>query len=285
MKRRAIFAAFVVSLTCVSTRSVGQTRVGPESRCPDREEGASGMVSTCQVREFTQPFTGSLGVDTGGSGGIAVKGWDRAEVLVRARIQTAASDHSEAEALAQQVIIDAGPAEVRASGPPQWEGRNWSVTYEIFIQHATDVSLETLNGEISITGVHGRIRFRTANGKVVLNAVGGDVEGRTQNGSLSVVLDGDHWEGQQLSIQTSNGGIDLRMPDDYSAHFEVSTGLGRLETDISSLNCRGLLGCSLSFDLGSGGALVRAVTSMGSIRIYRGRERPQPTGRPTPQGS
>ena len=46
--------------------------------------------SHCEIREQTLSPGGVINVDGLRNGGVAVKGWDRNEVLVRARIQTGA---------------------------------------------------------------------------------------------------------------------------------------------------------------------------------------------------
>ena len=44
----------------------------------------------CEIKEQTVAAGGAITVDARKNGGVSVKGWDRNEVLVRARIQTAA---------------------------------------------------------------------------------------------------------------------------------------------------------------------------------------------------
>jgi hypothetical protein len=265
-------SALIASLTWMTAAGFGQTPE-PELQCIDQQQSQHRVSSTCRVQELALPYIGTLNVETGGNGGITVKGWDRTDVLVRALIQTTARFPWEAESLSAQVSISAMAGQVMASGPRQQNGRNWSVSYEILTPSATNLNLQTLNGGIAIANANGQIRFTTANGGVSLSGTGGDVQGKTSNGGLSIVLTGERWEGEQLNIQTSNGGIKFDAPEGYSAHLEASTHMGALSTNlpIQVSGCKGFA-CTVSVDLGSGGALVRAVTSLGSIKIYTSSE-------------
>ena len=124
------------------------------------------------------------------------------------------------------------------------------------------------NGSISIETVEGRIQFRTLNGSVHLAQVGGDVDGSTTNGSLHVDLAGSSWAGRGLNATTTNGSIQLNVPENYSANLETSTVNGRVHVDFP-VKVSGDLGKNLSFQLGSGGATIQARTTNGGVHIGR----------------
>ena len=81
----------------------------------------------------------------------------------------------------------------------------------------------TTNGGIGIDNVSSRAEFKTVNGGVKLSRMGGDVEGRTSNGGVDVDLEGSTWDGAGLDVQTTNGGVHLTIPVQYSAHLETGT--------------------------------------------------------------
>ena len=112
------------------------------------------------------------------------------------------------------------------------------------------------------------MRFDTQNGGVTLNRLGGDVRGKTMNGGLKVELAGNTWRGNQLDVQTTNGGINVTVPDGYSAQFETSTVNGGVHADIPGANVvKGRDNRNVSVTLGSGGPLVRLLTTNGGIRL------------------
>src|SRR5713226_3678152 len=65
-----------------------------EMTCDDQWQ--SDRVSHCEINEMTIPATSRLSVDGGVNGGMTVKSWPRNEVLVRARVQTAAESAGKA---------------------------------------------------------------------------------------------------------------------------------------------------------------------------------------------
>ncbi|MBD0328232.1 MAG: hypothetical protein ICV68_17565, partial [Pyrinomonadaceae bacterium] len=160
----------------------------------------------CEVKEQTIAATGgTLNVDGRQNGGISVKGWERNEILVRYRIQTQAATQAEADNLAAQIRVATAGGQVRAEGPEQKGQAHWSVSYEIFVPHQSNLSLNTHNGGISINDVRGQITFEAQNGGVSLKRLGGNVTGETVNGGLSVELTGNNWDGEGLNVKTTNG--------------------------------------------------------------------------------
>ena len=70
----------------------------------------------------------------------------------------------------------------------------------------------------------------------------------------------------------TNGGVNLVMPDNYSAHLETGTTNGNVKSDFPlnvPLNERGRMPKEISVDIGSGGATIRAVTTNGGVNLSR----------------
>lgn len=235
----------------------------------DSDDGNRDRGSFCEIREVTIPATSSLDVDGGANGGVSVKGWDRNEVLVRSQVRTNGEDDSDARQLAPQIRIDASAGRVRAEGPHvSGRHRGWGVSFEVFVPRQSDLSLRANNGGIHVADVRGRIQFNTTNGGVHLSRLAGDVEGHTTNGGVHLDLSGNHWEGSKCEVTTTNGGVDIRVPENYSAHLEASTTNGGIHVDFPVM-VHGQLNRGLSVDLGSGGNLVRATTTNGGVRVGR----------------
>jgi DUF4097 and DUF4098 domain-containing protein YvlB len=233
------------------------------------DEGRQGdRASHCEINEMSIPVVSRLAVDGGVNGGISVKGWSKSEMLIRARVETAAQTDARAQALARQVVIHTGGGRIMAYGPQQDNHENWSVTYEIFVPKEIDLNLKAHNGGIRISDVRGHIEFDALNGGVSLKRLAGDVRGHTINGGLSVELSGNRWEGGQLDATTTNGGVAMVVPANYSAHIETSTVNGHINVDFPA-TVRGEIDRQLSMDLGAGGPLVRAVTTNGGVSIKR----------------
>lgn len=232
----------------------------------------SERVRHCEIREQSVPGAGRLTMDVGQNGGATVKGWLRSDMLVRARIETAADTQSAATAMASQVLIDSSGGQVRAMGPADSANNAWwSVSYEIFVPQATDLNLKGNNGGLTVADVRGQIHFDVNNGGVHLKRVAGDVSGATVNGGIQVELAGAAWDGRQLEVTTHNGGVTVVMPPNYSAHLLAETGLGGIQSDFpvtipGNGNARSR---RLDFSVGAGGPLIHITTGNGGIKLKR----------------
>ena len=257
MYKTGISACFVT--LCLMTPAAAQEK---QLNCDDREWNGK-RSSFCEMREQTIPSMARLTVDGRTNGGISVKAWDRADVLVRSQVRAQGESDGDAKATAAQVIVHATGGVLAADGPSQ---KSWSVSYEVFVPRRTDLSLTAHNGEVHIDGVQGNIEFTTSNGGVHLSNLAGQVKGRTKNGGVHVDLAGARWEGSGLDVQTTNGGVHLNVPARYAAHLETTTVNGGLHSEFSEVAFpRGKH--EVSADLGGGGALVRVETVNGGVHI------------------
>jgi len=219
----------------------------------------------CEIRETTVPATGSLTVEAGPNGGIVVIGSDRRDVLVRAMVQAWGDDEDEARETAQQIVVQTDSV-IRAEGPDSNRDSGWSVGYEIVTPRDTDLMLETHNGGIVIEAVRGELAFETTNGGVKLDDLAGNVLGRTTNGGVVATLTGSTWDGDGFDVSTTNGGVVLHVPSEYSARLEASTTNGGVSIDFP-VTVQGRIGREISTTLGAGGPLVRIGTTNGGVRV------------------
>ena len=230
----------------------------------------SDRVRHCEMRELNAPSIGRLAVAAVHNGGATVKGWMRGDVLVRARVESAAESDAAAQGLTRQVSIDTSGGQVRASGPETTNDSWWSASYEIFVPQNTDLNLTAHNGGITISDVRGQIHFEGHNGGVRLIRVAGDVSGSTQNGSIQIELTGNIWDGRQLEVTTHNGGVNMSMPSYFSGHFQAETDQGHIETDFPLTLSGDIRPRHLDFNLGAGGPLIHVSTHNGGVRLHRG---------------
>ncbi len=260
--------AMALFVTCGSAFVPGASGQDRKMDCNDNW-GSDRYSSHCEIQEQTLSATGGvLSVNGGRNGGVSIKGWERNNVLVRARIQTGAKTSQEAAELARQIKIETGGSQIRAEGPTDLEGKHWAVSYEIFVPQQSDLSLETYNGGISISDVRGQIEFKAHNGGVSLRRLAGNVRGTTTNGGINVDLAGSRWDGEGLDAVTRNGGVNINVPENYSARLESGTRNGGLNLGFP-VTLQGRVDKEISVDLGSGGATVRAITTNGGVTIKR----------------
>ena len=166
------------------------------------------------------------------------------------------------------VRVDAASDKVSADGPRTDRRESWSVSYRVAVPSQMSLDLKTTNGGISIENVDGRLEFTTVNGGVKLTDVAGAVHGRTTNGGVDVDLDGATWQGEGLDVETSNGGIRLRLPEQYSARLEAGTVNGGINVDMP-ITLQGRIDREISTNLGGGGPLLRLRTNNGGVRVTK----------------
>ena len=207
-------------------------------------------------------------VDGGANGGVEVQGWSRDAVSVRARVWANARSRERAREIADEVEVTYRNGRLYADGPDTGRRESWGVSWDVRVPRDTDLDIETQNGGIGVEGVRGDIDFRAVNGGVSLVEVAGDVSGRTTNGGVKVELDGRRWDGAGMDVVTTNGGVTLAVPADYSADLETGTVNGGIELDFP-VTVQGRLGKRLAVTLGDGGATIRAMTTNGGVRILR----------------
>jgi DUF4097 and DUF4098 domain-containing protein YvlB len=210
----------------------------------------------------------AIDVDSGANGGIAVRGWDSADVHVRVRISANAPTEAEARAIVSQVTLTTTGGRIRAEGPEMRRDASWSTSFEVMASRGTALTLNARNGGLSIASFSGSANMQTVNGGVAVSDVSGDIRGRTQNGGLNVELSGRSWDGRGLDLETTNGGVSLSLPADYSAELETGTVNGGMRIDFP-VTVQGRLSQRIKARLGSGGAPVRAVTTNGGVNVRR----------------
>lgn len=224
----------------------------------------------CAVRETGfRPTGGTLSVDPSENGGVAIFGWDRDSVAVVAKIEAQAGTEGAAQALVDAVRIEAAGRQITARGPESERRASWSVSFDVYVPRHTDLSLETVNGPLSVEEVVGSMQLRAQNGPITLRAVGGDVVARVQNGPLSVELTGSHWDGPGLDAEAQNGPVSLGVPDGYNARLETGTVNGPMNLAFPlTVTIQGRMTNRIHTTLGAGGAPVRVVTTNGPLTIH-----------------
>jgi DUF4097 and DUF4098 domain-containing protein YvlB len=170
--------------------------------------------------------------------------------------------------MVSEIRVETSGARIYATGPSTEHHHGWSVSYEVFVPAKTDLVLKTHNGGISISGVQGHTQFQAVNGGVSLTRLAGSVEGHTTNGGLHLQLADDHWDGDRCDVSTTNGGVTIQIPSNYSAHLETGTVNGGVKIDFP-VTVQGEINRQIAVDLGAGGRLVRATTTNGGVRVER----------------
>ena len=217
--------------------------------------------------------TGEVVVDNV-NGPIAIETWDKSEV----RLVAVKEARNEADLKALAVRID--PTEARFSVKTEYLDKDGSwlkkftntgtVRYTLTVPHtATLRRIETLNGDIRIANVHGRITAKSVNGHIVATGLRREVTVTTVNGHLTAEFD-TFGEKQDAQLDADNGTITLRLPAEASADLDARTLNGSISNDFGlSATTENWVGQKLESRLGTGAGRIRLKTLNGSIEIRK----------------
>jgi len=276
------FALFIVAFTAVVVLGVAlpHSRINahaaaiPQQKSSwqngdcDHTDSHWGEARVCQMRRTTLMLpSGHFTVHTT-NGGIEVVGEDRSDVALEARVTAWAPTESDANNILNEVVVDTADGDIHDRGPrPTLFGHSgYSIDYHLHVPQHIAADLHTMNGGIDLTRLNGDLHFETTNGGVSLDQLAGNVQGHTVNGGLNISLAGDRWQGEGLHADTTNGGIDLRVPDHYSAHLETATVNGGISVNFP-ITIQGEIKNHLDTNLGDGGSTIHVQTVNGGVSI------------------
>lgn len=204
------------------------------------------------------------------NGTVEVRTWDRNEI----RIEGEKSAETEEELQQIQLTMDVRPeaAEIEVKLPKR-EGWFRSNTIRARVNFVVTVpataqliGVSTVNGRVSIEGVHGRVRASAVNGGVRARNVSGDVNLSTVNGGVEAEFSAMD-AGDRVEAEAVNGGVKLVLPAHVNASLNASTVNGGVKCDFP-IKMDGSTGRrSLRGTIGSGGAKIKASTVNGGVRI------------------
>lgn len=226
--------------------------------------------------EETLPFVaGSLLEVENTNGSIEISVWERDEVRIRAEKRVRTRHDEDLRELIQElkVIIEETSGGVRVDTEhPRRDGDWWgrgvssSVDYRIQVPRLSDLNLETVNGKVTVDGVHGDLTLGSTNGGITVEDSGGRVDARTTNGGIDVELQQVD-EGGDMSFRSTNGGITLALPADARASVEARTTNGGIHTDFPITVQGSFSKKRLEGEINGGGGRIELRTTNGGIKI------------------
>lgn len=234
----------------------------------------SGHLSAKVTEEETFSFTlndgGRLSVEnvngsitvTGGSGNsveiIAIKKADNQETLDGIEIEISHSpDYIEIET----DLPESNHWIMRGNSGAQ-------VTYKIIVPAGTNLeSVETVNGNVEISGVSGDVHAESVNGSLDCTDLASSASFSTVNGSINasfVKLEGQ----QKVKAETVNGRVTIRLPADADVNVSADTLNGGINgSDFGLKTDKGFIGSDLNGSIGNGSARLNIDTVNGSIKL------------------
>jgi hypothetical protein len=212
------------------------------------------------------------------NGGIEVRGATGPQVTVKAFREI--TDRSDEEArnrlqnLKMREEVQPDRVLVRAeSGESAGFGfnRGVNVRYQVEVPAGLTVILKTMNGQVRVDGVDGKVTAGTTNGQVSGRGLSGSVQASTVNGSVQMELAS---VSDDVRLTTVNGAIRLELPNTVDVDLDATTVNGGVSVD-ERLNLAGVTRnrngfgptTSISGRLNKGGPHVSLQTTNGGVRV------------------
>jgi len=126
-----------------------------------------------------------------------------------------------------------------------------------------NVELRTSGGSIHVDTIRGDVDADTSGGSVQLLNIDGKIRGNTSGGSLRCSLVGAN---RGISVTTSGGSIELKLPRGTTANIEARTSGGQVSTEIP-VTSTAREKSELVGTVNGGGERIYAHTSGGSIAV------------------
>jgi DUF4097 and DUF4098 domain-containing protein YvlB len=241
-----------------------------------------GLLAGCELHGLaaraSDEWTRSYRLKSGGTieientnGRIEVEGSDGATVDVRAeKIAKGATDEAARELLPRiEIKEEATPERIslrteRMNGI--MIGASFEVRYHVRAPRNAVVTVSNTNGQVTLSGLTGKVTARTTNGQVKGDGLTGEVDARTTNGG--VTMDMPAVAKAPMRLQTTNGAVTLMLPDSAKVDLTASVTNGGISVgDFSNLDVVEKSRRRFEARLNGGGTPIELQTTNGGVRI------------------
>lgn len=149
-----------------------------------------------------------------------------------------------------------------------------------------ELEAETSNSSIEIERIDGNARVHSSNGHIRVERVNGSIDASTSNSRVNIEVERPD---KAVRIDTTNSGVELDLPPDFSASVHIDTNNGPITVRMNNANARVSARTSnssidtefevraqgelsrnrLEGSIGGGGPLMELTTSNGPIRLLK----------------
>jgi DUF4097 and DUF4098 domain-containing protein YvlB len=250
--------------------------------------------SAAALADYREDFSKTLPLKAGErfsldnvNGAVTVSTWKEDKVEIKA-VKVARNDEKDLKDVEIRVEQSAGHVSVKAIWPKFHLHFNVNVDFEIKVPEGVILDeVETVNGEVEVTGRFGRAAVGTTNGSVSVEDASGELKAYTTNGGIQISrfegkLDAETTNGNirlegltfkdGIAAETTNGSITLAIasPETLNANLLARTTNGHITVDFP-VTLKNLTQSKhrVEATIGQGGPEISLETTNGSIRITK----------------
>lgn len=214
------------------------------------------------------------------NGHIRIEAWDEKRIEITAEIRIKASSKYEArkilEDISFEVLEEPRHVEVQASLPKLYQDKSFgfghgdftavAIRYNVKVPRYANFGCEVVNGDIGVRGLEGTIALNTSSGSIDLSSVRGFGKAHTSNGEIHCTIE-DFPASGALALSAVNGDVDMKLPEDIDAEFDLATVNGRIRVNKELRDGIEFSRSKATGVIGSGQGKIRVRTKNGNISI------------------
>ncbi|MCK4353517.1 DUF4097 family beta strand repeat protein [candidate division WOR-3 bacterium] len=190
------------------------------------------------------------------NGGVRVEGWDKAQIKIEAEKK------ARTKGILKKIEIDITTTNNKVKVLTKYPKLRWGgagVSYKIWLPQKSNIEIKTMNGGLRLFNLIGNLNSKIMNGGIEIKDCAGPTFMNTMNGGIeadfSTIKKGDTFE-----FKTTNGGIDLTIPEVENISIYAKTVNGKVQSDFPI--------CAEESSL-KGDIIIKAKTTNGGIRINK----------------
>lgn len=278
----ALIVAFLSFSNSVTTR---------QKKTPE-VKSTSQLVRTTTRHELRRfGYGGTLTLVGAPEGSIAIEGWTRNEVDIRAEIELRADTEGDLDRLAtvNNFVLDEDlnhlrvlstgthdRAFMRASAkkfPKTLLGLPWKINYRIRVPVATDLEINAGRGAISLAGVEGHTTISATESETNLKLSGGVLVATIAAGKVNLIIPTRGWRGGGADIRVAVGDVTVELPPGFNGDLDGEIlRSGQILDSFGGLEPRekpGITPQVMRARSGTGGAFLQFTVGDGAIYIKK----------------
>lgn len=197
--------------------------------------GPREQVSDQWEKTYEVGRTATLEIDNT-NGGITVRSHAQPTIQVTAhRTARAVSQQAARELLERLKLEESATPELVRLVTPRNQGLSMSmgqqieVRYDVLVPTTLALTLTTVNGQVDVDGVTGKVALETVNGGITARGVTALQKAETVNGSVKLAL--GSLPAQGAKIETVNGGVSVALPGNQGVELSVRTVNGGIDVE------------------------------------------------------
>ena len=126
------------------------------------------------------------------------------------------------------------------------------------------------DGDMKILGAQGELDAHTSDGRMAIDGVFKGLDVKSSDGNVEITVRPGSVMERPWSVSTSDGSVQIRLPEGFSADMDISTSDGSIRMDHPITMMGGMTSKNhVTGKLNNGGAPFRVHTSDGSVHITK----------------